>query len=118
MNKALYDRHDALGQIDPLRRHCAEAAVPPDRRTLHRPTDRASFAREAARLARLGLTPRDIGVALGLGTAAVEIPPPSKVLPTLRAYRVVRIMTYPQRQPAPAPITNPPRDRHAPQNAP
>ena len=86
MNKALYDRHDALGQIDPLRRHCAEAFVAPDRRTLQRPADRTSFAREAARLARLGLTPRDIGIALGLGTGAVEAVlgvtgPPGRICP-------------------------------------
>lgn len=90
MNKALYDRHDALGQIDPLRRHCAEAFVAPDRRTLQRPADRTSFAREAARLARLGLTPRDIGIALGLGTGAVKPYSASRVLPELSTLRVLR----------------------------
>jgi hypothetical protein len=42
----------------------------PDR--TRRPDDQPTLQRAALELARLGLTPRDIGVALGLGTGAVE----------------------------------------------
>jgi DNA-binding CsgD family transcriptional regulator len=36
----------------------------------HRPTDLAALAREAKRLAAQGLTPRDVGELLGIGTGA------------------------------------------------
>ena len=59
-----------------------------DLRTRHRPTDRSTLAREVQRLARSGLTVRDIGQHLGLGERgvaelmrpdfAVEAPPSVK----------------------------------------
>lgn len=41
-----------------------------DPRTQHRPVDFDALHREALRLARCGLTPRDIGTLLGIGERA------------------------------------------------
>lgn len=49
-------RSDSLGRLDP---HLA-----------HRPSNLAALSREARRLAAQGLTPRDVGELLGIGTGA------------------------------------------------
>jgi hypothetical protein len=48
----------------------APAPTEAEARRMHRPTDAATLAREAARLAAQGLTVRDIAHALGLGIEA------------------------------------------------
>ncbi len=40
------------------------------RRLAHRPADLGALAREARRLSRQGLSPRDVGELLGIGTGA------------------------------------------------
>lgn len=72
----------------------------------NRPTDQHQLGSAALELARLGLTPRDIGVALGLGTGAVEAllgvgGPPAK-----GEVRGFRGPSYTQPQPQPAPLTH------------
>lgn len=85
-----------------------------DPRTRHRPVELEALRREAQRLARSGLTPRDVAELLGIGTrAAAELlrpdfattmPPPEVTAPSAKdAPRVMPSPTSPYRLHHPPP---------------